>query len=72
MTLGLKNTLATETFITDSDDVSVGERVDLIVGTFRSRFELSVAVKRNVAKFRLDIRTDLPLSAEVVKGTRAR
>ena len=35
--------------------------MDLIVGTIRSRFELCVAVKRNVAMFRLDMTTDLPL-----------
>ena len=41
MTLGLKNNLATETFSNDSDDVSVGEHVDLAVGTFRSRVKSS-------------------------------
>ena len=53
---------ATETFGADRDDVSVWELVGLIlVGTFRGRFELCVAVKRHVAKVLFDITTDNPL-----------
>ena len=61
MKLGLKNTLATETFGTDSDDVSVREHVDLTTRTFRSRFERCVEAKNNVTKFLVDITIDLPL-----------
>ena len=60
LTLGRKK-FATETFSTVSDDVSVWEHVDLIVGTFRSRLELCVVAKSNVAKFLFDITTDHPL-----------
>ena len=69
MTLGLNNTLTTETFSTDSVDVSVREHVDLIVGTFRWRFELCVVVKKQ--SFSLRSRP-ISLSAVVVKDTRAR
>jgi len=71
MTLGLKNTLATETFSTDSDEVTVGEHVDLIVGTFRSRCELCVVFESNVAKVLFDATTDRPLSVVVKKFPRS-
>ena len=46
----------------DNDDVSVWERVGLLLlGTFRGRLELCVVVKSNVAKFLFDTTTDLPL-----------
>ena len=57
---------ATETPGADRDEVSVWELVGILVGTFRGRFELCVAVKRHVAKFSLTSRP-ITLCAVVVK-----
>ena len=59
MTLGLKNTPTTETFSTDSGDVTVWKHVDLTFGTFRSRCDLCV-VREKVSTLRVDPDLDTP------------
>ena len=52
---------ATETFSTDSADVSVWEVVGLFLVNFRSRFEICVVIQTNVAKTLPDTPSNLPL-----------
>ena len=52
---------ATETFSTDSADVSVWEHVGLFLVNFRSRLKLCLVIQTNVAQLLLGIPSSLPL-----------
>ena len=53
-----------EQWSADRDDVSVWERVGLLLGKCCNRFELCVVIKGKVATFFMDIPNNLPLGSE--------